>query len=541
MKRLGLFVLIILFAAVTGISANENGLNLRLVPERLLRAKTPAIMSSVDLGELPASLDIGSALLIPRSQGPIGSCSSWAVAYEITRGERLRHGWPVGLNRTFFSPSFLYNQVNGGRDRGSSLPSNLRIAVARGCALYITFPYTLDYRKQPPPSAHREAARFRSAEYRVIPVEVDAVRLALARGFGVIVAFRVHENFDQYRGGIYRPSGPAGVLRGNERFLYHAMLIIAFNDTNRIFRLINSWGTQWGDGGFMYISYNDLTALVREAYILVPRDVLPNVAMPPVRVQASKGSFRNHVLISWENNGSRNIKYEIFRLTDNEHYISLGTTTNNFFEDRTVSPNQRYFYFVAAHRGDYMSELSFAAEGWANPGAVEPPGIPSQFTVTRQGRNIIASWRAVDNANLYRVYRFDDTIREFVLAGETSNTTLRIPLPGNTTSPDITFFVLAQNNHGQSLPSEIATLSIDNWRMPDESEITENNNRFEIFRGDFYSFPIQRFAALERQAMEAFRIRGELFTERSTARRNQAEINFRNRQDEFFSRIQGGR
>jgi len=539
MKRIVLFILIISLA-ITGISANEKGLNLHPVPERLLRSLPPAIISSADFGfELPVNVDIGSSVLIARSQGGLGSCASWAVASELTRVERLRNNWPVGRNISYFSPLYLYNQVNGGRDSGSSLYNNLNILVNRGCALYVTFPYIENYRIQPTVSAHREAARYKINEFKNITINTDSVKSALAKGYGVIISFHVYDNFDSYSGGIYKPAGQSGVIRRGERFQYHAMLIVGYNDADRTFKILNSWGEYWGQKGYMYISYDDLTTLVRECYILVPKDTLPTVAMPPSNVQASKGSNRNKVVISWQNNSAE--EYEIFRLAENEYYTSLGKTSRNFFEDTSVVPNTRYFYFVAAHKGDYMSELSFSSEGWSNTNASEVPGIPSGFTVTRQGNTITASWQAVDNAAAYQVYRFDSIINDFILAGETNRTAFQMPIPAILSSPVMTFFVLAKNHNGQSLPSETAVLTIDDWKIPEEGEITnDDHNRrfFEIYRGSFYNFPVQRFAAMERQAKEYFRTRQEEFQQKFAAFRNQSASDFRNQQNDFRNRSQ---
>ncbi|MCL2805839.1 MAG: hypothetical protein FWD26_07870 [Treponema sp.] len=535
MKRFVLFILVLALAATAVYANDERGLNLRLVPEKLMSSLPPAIMSSVNFSfDLPVSADVGSSVLIARSQGRIGSCSSWAVASELTRIERLRNNWTVGLNRTYFSPLYLYNQVNGGRDAGSSLYSNGQILIDRGCALYITFPHVDNYRIQPTASAHREAARYRISEFRNIPVNLDSVRSALAGDFGVIVSFHVYDNFDSYTGGIYKPSGPSGVLRDGVRFPYHGMLMVAYNDANRTLKILNSWGETWGEKGYMYISYDDLTTLIVECKVIVPKDTLPSVAVPPSNVQASKGSNRNKVVISWTNNSAE--EYEVFRMTENEYYTSLGKTSRNFFEDTTAVSNRRYFYFVAAHKGEYMSELSFASEGWSNSNATEVPGIPARFAVTRQGNTVIASWQAVDNANLYQVYKFDDTLNDYILAGETNSTVFRMPLP-KITGPVMTFFVLARNNNGQGLPSETAVLTFDDWNISEESEIKD----FEVYRGRFYNFPIQRFAAIERQAKEYFKNRQDEFQKKFANFKHQAAANFRNQHNIFRNRIQGGK
>jgi len=533
MKR-AVFLFLIFWSVFAGIPADEKGLNLHPVPDKLLRSLPPAIISGADDGfELPSKVDIGSSVLIARSQGGLGSCASWCVASEITRFERIRNKWPIGWNISYFSPLFLYNQVNGGVDRGSSLYSNLNILREKGCALYVTFPYIEDYRIQPSVSAYREAARYRIEEFKKLPVEVDAIKRALAQGYGIIISFHVYDNFDAYTGGIYRPRGQSGVERKGERFDYHGMLIVGYNDADKLAVILNSWGTTWGNKGYMYVSYDDLSTLIHEAYIVVPQNSLPTTAVPPPNVQAGKGSNRNKIVISWTKNGAE--EYEIFRLGDNEYYTSLGKTSNNFFEDTAVVPNRKFYYFVASHKGEYMPLLSFAAEGWTNENVAEAPGIPREFSVRRQGKNIIAQWQAVENANLYQIYQFNDAIGEYILAGETTGTVFRMSMPVKNTGSVMTFFVLAKNMNGQGLPSEPAAIVIDDWKKTDEQE---EHQYYEVYRGGFYNFPIQRFRAVEQRASEYFVKQKEEFNQKFKGFENRATVHFRGQQNQFKNKIQ---
>lgn len=518
------FLFLLLAAVLAGIPAEEKGLNLIPVPAKLQISLPSAVISAADNGfDLPAKVDIGSKFLLPRSQGGLGSCASWAVASELTRFERIRNNWPVGKNISFFSPLYLYNQVNGGQDRGSSLYNNLNILINQGCATWALFPYIEDYRIQPSVSARREAARYKVAEFKSLPVDLDSIRLALSKGYGIITSFHVYENFDNYSGGIYKPDGPSGVERKGERFSYHGMLIIGYDDVKRHIMALNSWGEYWGEKGFLKFSYDDLNTLVSECYIMIPRNSLPMEALPPSRVQAGKGSNRSKVVIIWEKNGAD--EYEVFRLNENEIYISIGKTVNNQFEDAAVTPNQHYFYFVSSHKGEYMSELSLATEGWSNDKAVEPPGIPPGFTVSRQGDYIVTRWQAAENADSYQVFVFNDALSEYVMAGETTGTVFQMPLPKKLNSPVMTFFVLAKNVNGQSLPSEPAALTLEGWKKQNDNEEREDRY-YEIYKGAFYNFPLQRFKDIEKRAMEYFK-----------AQKSQAADHFRNQRNIFINRL----
>jgi fibronectin type 3 domain-containing protein len=462
--------------------------------------------------DLPARLDIGSKTLIPRSQGSLGACASWTVATELTRYERIRNRWPVGKNSSFFSPLYLYNQVNGGKNQGSSFYHNLTLLADQGCSLYITFPYVLDPYIQPGQSARREAARYRINEWQILPeISADIFRLWLAKGHGIMATFLIYENFDGYKGGVYRQQGRRGTLRDGVRQEYHGCLIIGYDDRERTFKAVNSWGTGWGEGGFFRFSYDDLPRLVAEAYVLIPKDNLPSNPTPPSKVEAGRGSNRKKIIISWAPNGAD--EYEVWRLGEEESYNSLGRTSAAFFEDSKVQDNKHYFYYVTAHKNELMSELSLAAEGWTSQTA-QAPGVPGRFRAERQGDMVAARWDRVENADSYAVYRWDEKSQVFILAGETRETNWKEPLPDYAGSSAVSYFATAKNASGESLPSEISEVLFEYYEQEEESGKADDqehgDNQEETdddppaYKGSFYKFPARTFYELEKRFKEDF-------------------------------------
>jgi hypothetical protein len=496
MKRIYVFlVMSILLGPFFAFGQSESG----LIPAApaLYRSFSEALMSLTTLEEdIPAEIDLTN-LLVPRNQGLLGSCASFSVAAELTRWERLRHGWEVGLSRTYFSPLYLYSQIDPGFDRGSSYFDNLELLVNKGCSLWSSFPYVSDISLTPPPNAHREAAKFKIAEWRRLPaIDVDIFRLWLARGFGILVTLKVDSGFFSYRSGIYRHSAASG----ENDFSYHGVLIMGYSDAERAFTVINSYGENWGDhGGFFRIGYDDLHTLIREAFVLIPKEQLPDVN-PPVRVEAGRGTSRSGIRISWLPNGAD--EYEIWRLGNNESYHSLGKTTEASFTDRTVPDGRHYYYFASAHKDSMMSELSLAAEGWTAKDAV--PGIPGRFNVHQNGAMVFCSWDPVENASAYRIYCWDEEHEAFVLAGETAAASWRGPLP-KCRGTTINYFVTAVNEDGESLPSFLSSLILPPHEGGNSGGRGGNGGRSAYYTGNFYTTNVVEFYRLERRFKANFR------------------------------------
>lgn len=54
--------------------------------------------------------------------------------------------------------------------------------------------------------------------------------------------------------------------KGNNNLGGHAIALVGYDDNNKTFLLKNSYGTEWGDGGYIDISYNDLSNALLEAW-----------------------------------------------------------------------------------------------------------------------------------------------------------------------------------------------------------------------------------------------------------------------------------
>ena len=76
-------------------------------------------------------------------------------------------GGPTGSTDKLFSPDFIYHQINGGADNGSSLLVAASFIARIGNASWAAMPYdTTDHTSWPSEAAWREAGRYRGREVR---------------------------------------------------------------------------------------------------------------------------------------------------------------------------------------------------------------------------------------------------------------------------------------------------------------------------------------------------------------------------------------
>lgn len=244
---------------------------------------------------LPSSIDLSNSFPPPGDQGLQGSCVGWAVAYALkSYQEKMEEQWEYSSRGTLFSPSWIYNQINGGFDVGSDPMEALQLIVDRGAATMATMPYdATNFTRQPGSAARNEAAIYRAEGFQRVN-GVAEMRRALAARVPVTIGIKSYES-------LHRLSGPASVYSTftGESDGGHMVTIVGYDDTRfgGAFKVINSWGTGWGDGGFFWIPYSDMADVSLVAFVL--KDAV-NSGSAPQPIQPPKDdTLPNLEVIDW--------------------------------------------------------------------------------------------------------------------------------------------------------------------------------------------------------------------------------------------------
>jgi len=240
---------------------------------------------------VPPRMSLKAFAPTPGNQGSQGSCVGWASAYAartLAEARRFKVGDRKAINQTSFSPAFVYNQIRVAGCGDGSLPWRaLDLMTEIGVPLLKDFPYTdSDCSREPQQRDLERASHYKIKGYqRLFSSQSQAkhvgARRALANGNPAVIGMMVSENFMRSKG-VYESTADdleelrAGTLGG------HAMAVIGYDDTKfgGAFELINSWGADWGDGGFVWVTYDDFNTFVLEGYEMIP----PDPPRPPMEV-----------------------------------------------------------------------------------------------------------------------------------------------------------------------------------------------------------------------------------------------------------------
>jgi hypothetical protein len=218
------------------------------------------------LQPLPHTVDKRAGVPVLDQTGQ--SCTGHAVAglIDTVLSEALpdkpKHGAPR-KPVTKVSPYMLYalarryDEFPGEADVGSSLRGAFKGWYHHGVCSERTWPAGVEDRDLNDPTFATECLKTPlGAYYRVNARRIDDMQSAITELNAIAASAAVHEGWRAPRERPHGPRGPISVIETSTQVLGgHAFLIAGYNDVG--FLVQNSWGTDWGDGGYATLPYED--------------------------------------------------------------------------------------------------------------------------------------------------------------------------------------------------------------------------------------------------------------------------------------------
>ncbi|MBU0486337.1 MAG: hypothetical protein KKA07_17930 [Bacteroidetes bacterium] len=230
--------------------------NLNEIENDIYLGSTGTNASSVDL--LDKFPPIGN-------QGMFGTCVAWSVGYNLrsclNAQENNLSKSQLESTSNQFSPKDLFWAVStsdkGADCNGTSFESALDILVDRGVATMSTVPYTSlgDCSSSPDGSWTSNASQYKIENYRKIEPDRATIKSYLSQSRPVAFGAKLGDAFMSWNSSDVLTSDNDTY---NGQHAYHAMIISGYDDSkgpNGAFRVVNSWGTNWADQGYIWVDY----------------------------------------------------------------------------------------------------------------------------------------------------------------------------------------------------------------------------------------------------------------------------------------------
>lgn len=222
--------------------------------------------SRAGLQAVGTSTDLRPQCPLVYDQGRIGSCTANAIAGAIE--------FDLIRQRTDFVPSRLFIYYNErlmegtvGSDAGAQIRDGIKSVAQQGDCPESLWTYddtpadpttglfapNAKAAQQPNPDCYAQATQYKAMSYQSVDQNLADMKACLSEGFPFVYGFTVYESFESSQvaqsGDVPMPSPSERVLGG------HAVLAVGYDDDEAKFIVRNSWGPNWGDGGYFYMPY----------------------------------------------------------------------------------------------------------------------------------------------------------------------------------------------------------------------------------------------------------------------------------------------
>jgi len=274
--------------------------------------KIPTINDLINSGaeneteKIPTSFDLSDKMPPVGDQGHQGSCEAWAIGYYIKSYQEAKERQDFQYNDTvLYSPAYLYNYTNayvlhnegksclheGTRDNdafdfligklSNYTNKNIEGIVSLDDLAYNEkqCKYDLSNRSW---SQEPICARISSVAtiYKHNGSEEDksilAIKRFLSKGNPLLLTIKVYpNNIDGKKLSLTKltTSNHKGELIyskviEDKNVSGHAIVLVGYDDSIKAFKIINSWGTEWGNKGYLWIPYDTFKKVAKYVFLL---------------------------------------------------------------------------------------------------------------------------------------------------------------------------------------------------------------------------------------------------------------------------------
>lgn len=205
------------------------------------------------------SIDLSTTPFMPKvfNQGSLGSCTANAIGncYLFVRNKEGKVSKYVP-SRLFIYYNERKSEGNVGEDSGAMIRTGMKVINKYGACIDNLCPYKVkSFSKKPSEEAYKNGLDFQSILYKRMNNTLFEMQSCLAEGYPFVLGIDLYENFENEKvsktGIVDMPEG--SYLGG------HAVMAVGYSNINKKFKIMNSWGSDWGDKGYFYLPYEYIT------------------------------------------------------------------------------------------------------------------------------------------------------------------------------------------------------------------------------------------------------------------------------------------
>ena len=222
---------------------------------------------------VPAAVSLKAFAPIPANQGGHGTCTSWAAAYcGRTIMEAIKNNWKDvnSITKNAYSAPFLFRMLKPEDSicsGGSSIAEAFLVMKDHGSLKNTNTPglcfpkIKKDQLENALSERIKDYMRIFNTE-DAASIKVQSVRKSISEKKPVVIGMICPESFMNSKE-LWEPKEEPLKTYGG-----HAMCVVGYDDTKYggAFEIQNSWGTSWGNKGYVWIKYADFAKFTKYAF-----------------------------------------------------------------------------------------------------------------------------------------------------------------------------------------------------------------------------------------------------------------------------------
>ena len=205
------------------------------------------------------SVDISAQMPRVKDQGTQGACLAFALTSVFEYLYKNMTQQNIDLSEQFLYYNAREKAGDADKDEGSYLKYAVESLDERGICLEDMWPYgrpETAYNIPPSEEAYQDGLNRILGGAMNVAVDIDAIRSALSDGLPVIISARLYDSFGGAANGfVPMPTEEERKAADSNMNRNHAMVIVGYNDEIKAFKVRNSWGQEFGMGGYVLMPY----------------------------------------------------------------------------------------------------------------------------------------------------------------------------------------------------------------------------------------------------------------------------------------------
>ncbi len=341
------------------IDDKENEAALKACPDNRLGSRSD---------ELPLKINLREEIQISQQRGK--TCVSHAIAHAMTitwvRTKNILVSRDIA--KYMFSPYFIHNQISDNCDQPSRLTEGLDLVKTQGIALAADFISDDNCTTQPDEETQRKALEYHIKDYVTVFLKdyteeekVTATKKQLMKGYPVIIGINIPQTFTGIKKGTR-------VLDAEETDLPaygHALCVVGYDEYRKAFEVMNSWGADWANDGYIWIEYDDYARYAKYGYITIlgdgemPEQIVSQNTPTATKEVTLEGTFALRTFAGYDEDNEKPIFKQTTPVLSDDMYLFPDWNGMNSYQLVGTGMTAHSYVYVFSIDAENKAQLHF--------------------------------------------------------------------------------------------------------------------------------------------------------------------------------------